>query len=130
MCGIVGIVGKRGVNQDHYDALTVLQHRGQDAAGMVTGHQGKLNQRKNSGLVRDVVHQRHMQRLVGHTGIGHVRYPAVGTTGPASATCSGWWATPASAMCAIPPSEPRGRLWLSPFTSTRPTASRWLSMAA
>jgi len=85
MCGIVGIVGKRGVNQDLYDALTVLQHRGQDAAGMVTGHQGKLNQRKNSGLVRDVFHQRHMQRLVGHTGIGHVRYPAVGTTGPALA---------------------------------------------
>src|SRR5690606_15186186 len=80
MCGIVGIVGKSNVNQDLYDALTVLQHRGQDAAGIVTGHRGKLNQRKGNGLVRDVFHTRHMQRLEGHTGIGHVRYPTAGSS--------------------------------------------------
>lgn len=85
MCGIVGIVGKSSVNQDIYDALTVLQHRGQDAAGIVTGHLGKLNQRKGTGLVRDVFHTRHMQRLVGSTGIGHVRYPTAGASGSALA---------------------------------------------
>lgn len=75
MCGIVGIVGKSNVNQALYDALTVLQHRGQDAAGIVTSHDGRLFLRKDNGLVRDVFQQRHMQRLVGHMGIGHVRYP-------------------------------------------------------
>ncbi len=75
MCGIVGIVGKSNVNQALYDALTVLQHRGQDAAGIVTSHDGRLFLRKDNGLVRDVFQQRHMQRLVGNIGIGHVRYP-------------------------------------------------------
>ena len=62
MCGIVGIVGKSNVNQALYDALTVLQHRGQDAAGIVTCHDDKLYLRKDNGLVRDVFQQRHMQR--------------------------------------------------------------------
>ena len=61
MCGIVGIVGKSNVNQALYDALTVLQHRGQDAAGIVTCHDDKLYLRKDNGLVRDVFQQRHMQ---------------------------------------------------------------------
>ncbi|HIQ53754.1 MAG TPA: amidophosphoribosyltransferase, partial [Pseudomonas pachastrellae] len=68
MCGIVGIVGKSNVNQALYDALTVLQHRGQDAAGIVTCEHGRLFLRKDNGLVRDVFHQRHMQRLVGNMG--------------------------------------------------------------
>jgi amidophosphoribosyltransferase len=85
MCGIVGIVAKSNVNQDIYDALTVLQHRGQDAAGIVTCHQGKLNLRKDNGLVRDVFHTRHMQQLVGNLGIGHVRYPTAGTSSRALA---------------------------------------------
>ncbi len=85
MCGIVGIVGKSNVNQALYDALTVLQHRGQDAAGIVTSHQGRLFLRKDNGLVRDVFHQRHMQRLVGHMGIGHVRYPTAGSSTSAEA---------------------------------------------
>lgn len=85
MCGLVGIVAKANVNQDIYDALTVLQHRGQDAAGIVTCHAGKLNLRKGNGLVRDVFHTRHMQRLAGNLGIGHVRYPTAGDSGPALA---------------------------------------------
>lgn len=85
MCGIVGIVGKSNVNQALYDALTVLQHRGQDAAGIVTSDQGRLFLRKDNGLVRDVFHQRHMQRLVGQMGIGHVRYPTAGSSSSAEA---------------------------------------------
>ncbi len=85
MCGIVGIVGKSNVNQALYDALTVLQHRGQDAAGIVTSHKGHLNMRKENGLVRDVFHQRHMQQLVGKVGIGHVRYPTAGSSSSAEA---------------------------------------------
>jgi amidophosphoribosyltransferase len=85
MCGIVGIVGKSNVNQALYDALTVLQHRGQDAAGIVTCDRGRLHLRKDNGLVRDVFHQRHMQRLVGNMGIGHVRYPTAGSSSSAEA---------------------------------------------
>lgn len=80
MCGIIGIVGRGPVNQALYDGLTVLQHRGQDAAGIVTydGRDRRLNLRKAKGLVRDVFEARHMQRLVGNMGIGHVRYPTAG----------------------------------------------------
>jgi amidophosphoribosyltransferase len=78
MCGIVGIAGKGPVNQAIYDALTVLQHRGQDAAGIVTCDGDNLHVRKSNGLVRDVFYQRHMMRLVGNMGIGHVRYPTAG----------------------------------------------------
>lgn len=85
MCGIVGIVGKSNVNQSLYDALTVLQHRGQDAAGIVTCHDGHLFLRKDNGLVRDVFQQRHMQYLTGHMGIGHVRYPTAGSSSSAEA---------------------------------------------
>jgi amidophosphoribosyltransferase len=85
MCGIVGIVAKSNVNQDIYDALTVLQHRGQDAAGIVTCDGGRLNQRKGNGLVKDVFHDRHMQRLIGNMGMGHVRYPTAGSSSPALA---------------------------------------------
>ena len=85
MCGIVGIVGKSNVNQSLYDALTVLQHRGQDAAGIVTCEQGRLHLRKDNGLVKDVFQQRHMRHLVGNMGIGHVRYPTAGTSSSAEA---------------------------------------------
>ena len=85
MCGIVGIVGKSHVNQSIYDALTVLQHRGQDAAGIVTSHGNKLFLRKDNGLVRDVFRTRHMKRLFGHMGIGHVRYPTAGSSSSAEA---------------------------------------------
>ncbi|NOX70809.1 MAG: amidophosphoribosyltransferase [Gammaproteobacteria bacterium] len=78
MCGVVGIVAHQPVNQAIYDALTVLQHRGQDAAGIVTSDNQGLHVRKGNGLVRDVFHQRHMLRLAGNVGMGHVRYPTAG----------------------------------------------------
>src|SRR6202051_3905935 len=78
MCGIVGMVGVSAVNQRIYDALTVLQHRGQDAAGIMTSVDGELFMRKDSGLVRDVFQQKHMLKLKGNIGIGHVRYPTAG----------------------------------------------------
>src|SRR5579872_2698001 len=78
MCGIVGIVGKSDVNQLLYDALLVLQHRGQDAAGIMTGDDHHLYLRKSNGLVRDVFHTRHMLRLRGSMGIAHTRYPTAG----------------------------------------------------
>lgn len=85
MCGIVGVVGHTNVNLDLYDALTMLQHRGQDAAGIMTCHDGRIAQQKANGLVRDVFRSSHMQRLVGKYGIGHVRYPTAGNSGPALA---------------------------------------------
>jgi amidophosphoribosyltransferase len=85
MCGIVGLVAKSNVNQGLYDALTVLQHRGQDAAGMVTCDNGRFFLRKDNGLVKDVFRTRHMQRLVGNMGIGHVRYPTAGSSSSAEA---------------------------------------------
>src|SRR5690606_20293139 len=85
MCGVVGMVGKSDVNLRLYDALTMLQHRGQDAAGIMTCDQGRIHQRKDVGLVRDVFHTRHMGRLKGNMGIGHVRYPTAGNSGPALA---------------------------------------------
>ncbi len=85
MCGIVGIVGRNDVNQALYEALAMLQHRGQDAAGIVTCDHGRFNQRKANGLVRDVFHFRHMKQLVGNIGIGHVRYPTAGSSSPALA---------------------------------------------
>ena len=85
MCGIVGIVGRSDVNQELYDALTVLQHRGQDAAGIVTMDGERVNLRKANGLVRDVFQERHMQRLRGHYGVGHVRYPTAGSSSSAEA---------------------------------------------
>ncbi len=85
MCGIVGIAGHTPVNQMLYDALTMLQHRGQDAAGIVTCEGGRLFLRKENGMVRDVFHTRHMMRLSGNYGIGHVRYPTAGSSSSAEA---------------------------------------------
>ena len=79
MCGIIGIVGKRAVTPSIYDALTILQHRGQDAAGIATleGHQIHLY--KGNGLVRDVFPRSELAKLRGLVGIGHIRYPTAGT---------------------------------------------------
>jgi len=85
VCGIVGIVSNGAVNQSIYDALTILQHRGQDAAGIMTCDGSQLYLRKNNGLVRDVFHTRHMLRLRGNMGIGHVRYPTAGCESSAEA---------------------------------------------
>ncbi len=85
MCGILGIVAKQSVNQSLFDGLTVLQHRGQDAAGIVTYDEGRFHLRKSNGLVRDVFHTRHMVGLKGNMGIGHVRYPTAGCSSSAEA---------------------------------------------
>ncbi len=86
MCGVVGMVGVSPVNVAIYSALQVLQHRGQDAAGIVTmDDAGNFHQRKANGMVRDVFQQRHMMRLVGNIGIGHNRYPTAGSSSAAEA---------------------------------------------
>lgn len=85
MCGIIGIVGKTPVNQLLYDGLLVLQHRGQDAAGIVTTDGNTFFMHKNNGLVKDVFHTRHMRNLLGNMGIGHVRYPTAGSSSAAEA---------------------------------------------
>lgn len=86
MCGIVGIVSKSPVNQELYDALTMLQHRGQDAAGIITNEGDRLYLHKENGLVRDVFSKdEYMIRLRGNMGAGHVRYPTAGCTTSAEA---------------------------------------------
>ena len=78
MCGIVGVVSNAPVNQLIYDALLLLQHRGQDAAGLVTQQDRKFFMHKAKGMVRDVFRTRNMRALPGHTGLGQVRYPTAG----------------------------------------------------
>ena len=82
MCGIVGISAETNVAAEIYDSLLMLQHRGQDAAGMsVCDQNDKLTSRKSMGYVRDVFQQMHMDKLIGNYGIGHVRYPTAGGNG-------------------------------------------------
>ena len=79
MCGVVGVVSKSEVSPMIYDALTILQHRGQDAAGIATCDNDKFHLRKQLGLVRDVFRDTHMITLRGSMGIGHLRYPTAGS---------------------------------------------------
>ncbi len=86
MCGIAGLVSTTPVANELFDALTMLQHRGQDAAGIITAEGDRLHLRKHNGLVRDVFHaDEHMSRLRGTMGIGHVRYPTAGCATSAEA---------------------------------------------
>jgi len=85
MCGIIGIVAKNEVNQELSEGLMVLQHRGQDAAGIVTYDEGRMHLRKDNGLVSDVFNREDLLRLRGTMGIGHVRYPTAGTSSSAEA---------------------------------------------
>jgi amidophosphoribosyltransferase len=85
MCGIIGIVSHQPVAQVIYDGLLVLQHRGQDSAGIVVCDGNKLNLRKGNGQVSDVFHTKHMLDLGGNMGIGHVRYPTAGCSSSAEA---------------------------------------------
>ena len=78
MCGIVGVVSPAPVNQLIYDALLLLQHRGQDAAGIVTQQGRKFFMHKAKGMVRDVFRTRNMRALPGNVGLGQVRYPTAG----------------------------------------------------
>ncbi len=84
MCGILGVVATSPVNQLLYDGLQVLQHRGQDAAGIATSEGGRFFMHKGSGLVRDVFRTRNMRNLIGNWGVGHVRYPTAGSAYNAS----------------------------------------------
>jgi len=79
MCGILGVVAKNAVNQVLYDGLLVLQHRGQDAAGIVTAEGATFHMHKGGGMVRDVFRTRNMRGLLGACGIGHTRYPTAGS---------------------------------------------------
>src|SRR3954467_13990248 len=79
MCGILGVVAKNSVNQVLYDGLLVLQHRGQDAAGIVTAEGATFHMHKGGGMVRDVFRTRNMRGLLGACGIGHTRYPTAGS---------------------------------------------------
>ncbi len=85
MCGIIGIVGHEAVNQTIYDALTVLQHRGQDAAGIITSDEKILYLKRGNGLVRDVFYKQDMRMLKGNMGVGHVRYPTAGSSSSSEA---------------------------------------------
>ena len=85
MCGIIGILAKGPVNQSIYDGLMVLQHRGQDAAGILTSDGQRVHLRKDTGLVRDVFQAHHMRELKGNLGLGHVRYPTAGRDSAAEA---------------------------------------------
>jgi glutamine phosphoribosylpyrophosphate amidotransferase len=103
MCGIVGVISKAPVNQLIYDALLLLQHRGQDAAGIVTMQGTKCFMHKARGMVRDVFRTRNMRG------------------------CRAWWAW---ARCATrPPATPTAKKRRSPSTSTRPSASCWCTTA-
>src|SRR6266404_9888094 len=79
MCGIVGVVAHTAVNQLLYDGLLLLQHRGQDAAGIVTSQNKTFHMQKGTGMVRDVFRTRNMRSLPGNVGIGHCRYPTAGS---------------------------------------------------
>jgi amidophosphoribosyltransferase len=81
MCGVLGIMSNSPVAQEMYDGLVTLQHRGQDAAGMMT-YDGKFHIRKNLGLIRDVFHTRHMLKMTGNIGLGHTRYSTMGSGDP------------------------------------------------
>lgn len=85
MCGVIAIFSREPVAQYLHDGLVLLQHRGQDAAGIVTCDEGKIYHRKANGLVRDVFHQEHLVSLKGSMGIAHVRYPTAGTSRKAEA---------------------------------------------
>jgi len=87
MCGIVGMLSttKKNVGVYIYDALTIIQHRGQDAAGITTACKGRFYMRKGNGMVRNVFRTKHMTKLIGDMGIGHIRYPTAGSSSGAEA---------------------------------------------
>jgi len=79
MCGVIGIVSHGPVNQLLYDGLLCLQHRGQDAAGIMTADGAVFHMHKAKGMVLDIFRTRNMRDLLGAAGIGHTRYPTAGS---------------------------------------------------
>ena len=98
MGGILGVVATSPVNQLLYDGLMVLQHRGQDAAGIATGENDTFHMHKGSGLVRDVFRTRNMRALPGNMGIAHCRYPTAGSS--SAVTWPPWTTTPRAPIAA------------------------------
>jgi len=80
MCGFIGVIGVRSAVSEIYDGLLAVQHRGQDAAGVIT-YDGRFHVKKGEGLVRDIFSSANIERLKGSLGVGHVRYPTVGSGG-------------------------------------------------
>ena len=80
MCGFIGVIGSKSAVHEIYDGLIAVQHRGQDAAGIIT-YDGRFHVKKGVGLVRDIFSAENMKRLRGEIGVGHVRYPTVGSGG-------------------------------------------------
>ena len=102
MCGILGAVAKNQVNQLLYDGLLVLQHRGQDAAGIVTAEGATFHMHKGGGMVRDVFRTRNMRGLLGACGIAHTRYPTAGSAfSPAPRKRANWRRAPTPAKRSI-----------------------------
>src|ERR1035441_6082405 len=85
MCGIVGVFGHSAVSSVLYEGLSMLQHRGQDAAGIATCFEDRFYLEKGNGLLRDVFNVDNMARLLGNMGVGHVRYPTAGCSSVAEA---------------------------------------------
>ena len=86
MCGILGVVAQSPVNQVLYDGLLLLQHRGQDAAGIVTSEHKTFHMHKGNGMVRDVFRTRNMRSLPGNVGVAHCRYPTAGSASTRKST--------------------------------------------
>ena len=80
MCGFIGVIGAESAVTEIYDGLIAIQHRGQDAAGIIT-YDGRFHVEKGEGLVRDIFTEGSFERLKGRIGVGHVRYPTVGSGG-------------------------------------------------
>ena len=111
MCGILGILANKGpISNLLYDGLLVLQHRGQDAAGIVVCDEDKFHLRKDNGLVNDVFQKEHIHNLRGKTGIAHVRYPTAGTASAAVARSAAGAARRPSRRRHPPTSPPPPRL--------------------
>src|SRR5438445_465725 len=106
MCGILGIVAQSPVNQLLYDGLLLLQHRGQDAAGIVTAEHNTFHMHKAPGMVRDVFRTRNMRDLAGNIGIAHCRYPTAGSAFKA-AEAQPFYVSSAFACCATSAREKR-----------------------
>ena len=81
MCGIIGVAGKSQINHYMHDGLTLLQHRGQDSAGITTFHNNRFVMQKGEGLISNIFGPKEMDSLIGEIGIGHVRYPTAGNPG-------------------------------------------------
>ncbi len=80
MCGFIGVIGVDSAVREVHDGLVAVQHRGQDAAGIIS-YDGRFHVKKGEGLVRDIFTAAHMDRLKGSIAVGHVRYPTVGSGG-------------------------------------------------